>query len=63
MFDKKLVILFGLIILVSVLDIAANLISFIPIIGDIVETMSETVMEIIQLILVGLGFTIAARRN
>jgi len=62
MFDRKLIILFGLIVLLSVIDVAANLISFIPILGDIAETISETVLEVIQLVLVGLGFTFAARR-
>ena len=62
MFDKKLLLLFGLIIAISVIDVLANAISFIPIAGDILETLSETGMEIVQLILVGIGFAAVGRR-
>jgi uncharacterized membrane protein len=59
--NKSLFVLFGLIVLISIIDIFANIISFIPVIGDLAETASETVMEAIQLVLVGILAAVAKR--
>jgi len=40
------------IVILSIIDIFANVFSFIPILGDILETLSETIIEIIQIIAV-----------
>lgn len=52
MITPKTILFF--IILVSIIDIFANVISFIPIIGGILESISETMLEIIQIGLAGL---------
>ena len=39
------------IILLSLLDIGTNILSFIPFIGGVFETISEVIIEIIQIIL------------
>lgn len=59
MVDSKILVIFGFIILLSVIDIFANVVSFIPIIGDLVETASETVLETIQILLTGLLIAVA----
>ncbi len=49
----KIVAIF-LIILVALLDLSLNIISFIPYIGDALETAGEIVLEIIQFLAFGL---------
>lgn len=51
-----IIILVFLVILISILDIAMNFVGTIPILGDIIETLSETVLESLQiLITAGIG--------
>jgi hypothetical protein len=56
-------ILVFLIIVLSVVDILANFIGAIPILGDIAETLSETVLESIQVLLTSIIGIIAVRRR
>ena len=48
---KGAIIIVGLIILISIIDLAINVVSFIPIIGDLLETMGEMGLEALQIIL------------
>ena len=54
MVNKKALLLFVSIIAVSILDLFANAISFIPIIGDIAETVAELGFETWTVIASGL---------
>lgn len=54
-------LIFGLVILISIIDLFANIVSFIPVIGDLIETASEAGMEALQVVLVGIGLAIAGK--
>lgn len=47
-------------LLIGLIDIGANFISLIPGIGDIAETMSETLLETTQVIVNIIGMTLVA---
>ena len=53
--------LLALIVLLSVLDIFANVLSLIPLIGDLMETISESILEAIQILLATILAIIAVR--
>ena len=48
------------VIILSIIDIGLNSVSLIPVIGDILETTSETVIEGIQILLVVIIASIAS---
>ena len=50
------------IVVLSLLDIGLNIISFIPYVGDVFETTSETVLEGIQILFTVIIGSIAVRR-
>lgn len=51
-------------ILIGLIDIGANALSLVPGIGDVAETMSETLLETIQVVTNIIGMTlIAAVKN
>lgn len=52
--DNSVILLLGGIVLISILDVMGNLIGFIPIIGDVISTTSEGILEVVQLALVGI---------
>jgi len=45
------IVLIILIIGLSALDLFANTISLVPVIGDLIETFSETILEVLQILL------------
>lgn len=54
-------VIFGFIILLSVIDIFINVVSLIPVIGDVIETAGETVLEMLQIGLVALAIKFGDR--
>jgi hypothetical protein len=58
----NVILLFGLIVFLSIVDIFMNLFSLIPVIGDIFESLSEVVIEAIQVGLVMLMAVLAGRK-
>jgi hypothetical protein len=59
--DMRLVAILGLVIVISIIDLGINLVSFIPVIGDLLETGGEAILEVFQIALVGLMVAIAGK--
>ncbi|MCD4759811.1 hypothetical protein K8R33_02905 [archaeon] len=62
-FFGSVILIMGLIILVSIIDLFANSISLIPVLGDVLETMSETILEFIQIVLASLLGVMAIKKK
>ena len=56
-------ILVFLIIVISIVDILMNVFGAIPILGGLLETLSETILESIQVLLTSIIGIIAIRRR
>lgn len=50
------ILLFAGIVVLSLIDLGITLLGFIPLLGDALKTASETAIELIQILLVGIGF-------
>lgn len=44
----------------SLIDLGLNVLGLIPGVGDVVKTASETIIELIQVCLAGVGLTVVA---
>ena len=59
MIDIKVAAIFIVVALISLVDLGMNVFSLIPIIGDLLETAGELVLESLQLMLVALALYVA----
>jgi hypothetical protein len=60
--NTKILLLVGLFIFLTIVDLLANIISFIPLIGDLMETGLEVIIESIQLGIVAILVAMAGRK-
>ena len=54
----KLTLIVGGIIVLSIIDLGANVLSLIPGFGGLLETFTETILEMLQILLAAFGFLI-----
>lgn len=60
--DKTVLFLIFLIVILSLIDVFANALSLIPVIGPLLETLQETLNETLQIILASLAGVLAVKR-
>ena len=53
---QGLIVIFVMIIILGVIDLFSNFVNTIPILGGVLETVSESIIESLQIILTGIGF-------